>query len=165
MSVKRAIKYLEDGFSENADAKVVLIGVLAELKQGDDPTFDAYEARALRTDGSPPSREEAIAICALGLSGESGEVCDNLKKWLAHGHALPRDRLLDGLGDVLWYLTALTSKLGSNLSEVARRNVDKLDARYPHGFDPVRSRRDSSDLDALFGGRISQGDHGPEGDR
>jgi NTP pyrophosphatase (non-canonical NTP hydrolase) len=156
MSAKRAIKYLEDGFSVNADPKVVLIEVLKELKQGDDPTFEAYEARALRTDGSPAGREEAIAICALGLSGESGEVCDNLKKWLAHGHTLPRDRLLDGLGDVLWYLTALTSKLGSNLAEVARRNVDKLDARYPHGFDPARSRRGDTDIDALFGGRVEE---------
>ena len=37
--------------------------------------------------------------------------------------------MADELGDVLWYAATLAADLGLDLSEVARRNMDKLNDR------------------------------------
>jgi NTP pyrophosphatase (non-canonical NTP hydrolase) len=37
--------------------------------------------------------------------------------------------LLKELGDVLWYLSSITSELGFELDDVARINVEKLNSR------------------------------------
>jgi hypothetical protein len=47
-------------------------------------------------------------VWTLGLVGEAGEVCDLLKKHFGHGHPLDRQKLIAELGDVAWYLTAIT---------------------------------------------------------
>jgi NTP pyrophosphatase (non-canonical NTP hydrolase) len=76
---------------------------------------------------------------AMGLSGESGEVTDLLKKGLFHGHAGYRDDLKKELGDVLHYLSGLATMYGLTLEEVAKGNIDKLKKRYPEGFSAERS--------------------------
>lgn len=42
----------------------------------------------------------------LGLLGESGEVADLVKKALERGKEVDRQRIVEELGDVLWYMTA-----------------------------------------------------------
>lgn len=76
---------------------------------------------------------------ALGLAGEAGEVADTIKKVVFHRHALDRDALIKELGDVLWYVAAICTKLDVSMSEVMQRNIDKLKARYPEGWDRERS--------------------------
>ena len=75
----------------------------------------------------------------MGLAGESGEVCDYLKKVVFHGHELDKDQLCKELGDVLWYVATLATTAGLSLGEIARANVVKLQLRYPDGFDSTRS--------------------------
>jgi NTP pyrophosphatase (non-canonical NTP hydrolase) len=77
---------------------------------------------------------ERILNAALGLGGESGEVCDMLKKHLFQGHPLDHNELILELGDILWYVAYMAYALGVPLEEVAQRNVDKLRKRYPNGF-------------------------------
>ena len=89
-----------------------------------------------------PTRD-MLSCVGLGLAGEAGEVVDHLKKHLHHGHELDRDKLVKEAGDVLWYLAALATLLGVDLSEVAQRNVDKLIRRYPQGFTHEASRNRS----------------------
>jgi NTP pyrophosphatase (non-canonical NTP hydrolase) len=48
-------------------------------------------------------------------------------------------RMVDELGDVLWYVSEIASCLGVTLEHVAEVNVEKLRKRYPNGFDPLRS--------------------------
>lgn len=94
-----------------------------------------YQREAERTMTLDPARfSELLCIFTLGLAGESGEVVELVKKRIGHGHELDREKLRKELGDVLWYLAALSSLNGLELSEVAAGNVLKLRARYPEGF-------------------------------
>lgn len=81
-----------------------------------------------------------IATLALGVSGESGEVADHIKKWIGHNHDLDKNKMLKELGDVLWYVAVLSNALGFSLQEVAEANIAKLMARYPHGFSVEASK-------------------------
>ncbi|WP_079708106.1 nucleoside triphosphate pyrophosphohydrolase family protein [Paraliobacillus ryukyuensis] len=71
---------------------------------------------------------------ALGLTGESGEVADEIKKWLFHGHGIDRMAIKKELGDTLHYIAGLCSILGFELEGVAQENIEKLKKRYPDGF-------------------------------
>lgn len=101
-------------------------------------TFDEYQKAAQRTSNTVDP-DDKLVNGALGLAGESGEVADLVKKFMFQGHALDTEKLLDELGDVLWYIAEVASGLGVTLEQIAQHNVDKLWARYPAGFDSVRS--------------------------
>lgn len=71
---------------------------------------------------------------AFGLAGEAGEVVEVIKKVVFHRHALDDAKLKKELGDVCWYVAALCSTLGYDLSDVMAENIEKLKVRYPDGF-------------------------------
>lgn len=75
----------------------------------------------------------------MGLNGESGECIDIMKKHIFQGHELDREHLIEELGDVAWYLAVCCEGLGVSLEEVMEKNIEKLRARYPEGFDKARS--------------------------
>jgi NTP pyrophosphatase (non-canonical NTP hydrolase) len=83
-------------------------------------------------------RETALAYVGLGLAGEAGEVANQLKKIIRDDAgsmtADRKEKLIDELGDVLWYCAALARELGLPLSQVAQINIDKLSKR--HGKTP-----------------------------
>jgi NTP pyrophosphatase (non-canonical NTP hydrolase) len=101
--------------------------------------LDKYQELALRTAGHRESERKVLTYTALGLTGESGEVAEIIKKAFYHGHPLDRDALHNELGDVLWYLAVMADGLGFSLEEIASANVAKLRARYPEGFSEQRS--------------------------
>lgn len=82
---------------------------------------------------------ETLKMTSMGLAGETGEVCDLLKKYLYHSHELDMEKMHNELGDVLWYLAAMCNALDISLDDVAEMNVSKLRKRYPDGFDSKRS--------------------------
>ena len=84
---------------------------------------------------------DVLLNALMGLCGESGEAIDLMKKHLFQGHELDRDKLIKELGDVAWYLAEAATGLGVDLSEIMQRNLDKLHARYPQGFDTRRSQK------------------------
>lgn len=98
--------------------------------------IDAYQKQMfdnnLDTLGEPLSR--MMMLYALGLTGESGEVADYIKKVSAHGLPMNRPDFIDELGDVLWYLSQLSAFYGIKMSEVMEANSSKVLRRYPHGF-------------------------------
>lgn len=106
--------------------------------------FDDYQELALRT-ASPQSTESEqtmLDAAALGLSGESGEIADHVKKILYHGHPLDdatRDKIAKEIGDILWYCAVGAKGIGVSLSDIARMNVEKLRKRYPDGFSTEES--------------------------
>lgn len=100
--------------------------------------LNEYQKLAQRTSNHlAPSGK--IENGCLGLAGESGEVCDILKKHLFQGHEFDRGAMIDELGDVLWYLAEAAAGLGVTLEEVATHNIAKLRERYPDGFSADRS--------------------------
>ena len=101
--------------------------------------MDIYQRLAMRTMASYRTPSEELTNAALGLNGEAGEVADIVKKVLHHGHELDSEKLIKELGDVLWYVAEAADAIGVELSEVARRNIKKLRARYPDGFQSAQS--------------------------
>jgi len=75
-----------------------------------------------------------LAWNALGLAGEAGEVADLIKKAIFHRHDIDKAEVAKELGDVLWYVAALCTNLGLDLSDVMQANIEKLKLRYPNGY-------------------------------
>lgn len=98
-----------------------------------------YQKEALRTLNPQLDKKDVLINGVMGLCGESGECIDIVKKHLAQGHALDRDALVKELGDVAWYLAETAYALDVDLEQVLQRNLNKLRARYPEGFDAQRS--------------------------
>lgn len=82
---------------------------------------------------------EKVLHAALGLSGESGEVCELVKKGLFHGWGVDRKAVLEELGDLLYYIAVMAHECDMTLQDVADFNETKLRRRYPDGFDKERS--------------------------
>ena len=104
-----------------------------------------YQEQAARTliagpDADYTPEQVMLVWNALGLAGEAGEVADTIKKAVFHQHGLDRDVVIKELGDVLWYVAALCSKLDVSLSEVMERNIAKLVKRYPEGYTSAASK-------------------------
>lgn len=93
-----------------------------------------YQQLAKRTMPLFEELEEVVPNYAMGLSGESGEVVDLLKKHIYHGHELDREELIKELGDTLHYLTGIATLFEIDLEEIAQTNIEKLKKRYPRGF-------------------------------
>ncbi|MBR2650292.1 MAG: nucleoside triphosphate pyrophosphohydrolase family protein [Clostridia bacterium] len=108
-------------------------------------TINEYQKLAMTTLNPELSERDVLINGVMGLCGESGEAIDIVKKHLAQGHELDREHLIKELGDIAWYLAEVAYVLGVPLEEVLQKNIDKLKARYPEGFDKEKSRnrRDS----------------------
>ena len=102
-------------------------------------TINEYQKLAMTTLNPELSEKDVLINGVMGLCGEAGEVIDLVKKHLAQGHELDRDKMVKELGDVAWYLAETAWVLGVPLEEVLQKNIDKLKARYPEGFDSARS--------------------------
>lgn len=102
-------------------------------------TANEYQRQALRTLNPALDRRDVLINGVMGLCGEAGEAIDIVKKHLAQGHELDREGLIKELGDVAWYLAETAWALDVPLEAVLQRNLDKLHARYPEGFDSERS--------------------------
>ena len=62
-----------------------------------------------------------------------------MKKHLAQGHELDREKLAKELGDIAWYLAETAYALEMPLEDILQANIDKLKKRYPEGFSAERS--------------------------
>lgn len=100
---------------------------------------DKYQKLIARTlidgpDFEISNREMMIILCAIGLAGEAGEVAELVKKGIFHQHGLNEEKLKKELGDCLWYIASLCTKLDLSMSEVMEDNIEKLTKRYPNGY-------------------------------
>lgn len=79
-----------------------------------------------------PDKQD-IVYFALGLCGEAGEVAEKVKKSVRDGKDIDKTALAMELGDVLWYLTQLSSEIGYELDLIAAKNLGKLADRKKRG--------------------------------
>lgn len=99
--------------------------------------FSTYQQQAMTTAVYPNRGEGNFVYPALGLAGETGEICEKLKKAIRDEDgkiSAERKMLLaKELGDVLWYVATLATELGLDLGEIATGNLAKLAARKQAG--------------------------------
>lgn len=100
-----------------------------EEKEGE-MTFDEYQKQARTTNSMPNDSPVAPYYFGLGLTGESGEVAEKLKKVLRNHDGdfskLDLDDFKKELGDVLWYLAMLAQYFSLSFDDVAQANLVKL---------------------------------------
>ena len=107
-------------------------------------TINEYQKAAYRTANQSLTDSQQLQNGLMGLNGESGECIDILKKHLFQGHDLDKYHIAKELGDVAWYLAVSAQALGFDLEMILQMNLEKLKARYPHGFDAGHSQHRSS---------------------
>ena len=95
-----------------------------------------YQRESRKTALYPDVGSNAI-YPTLGLVGEAGEVADKIKKILRDKKGIfdreSKDAIKFELGDVLWYISQLSSELGYELEDVANTNLEKLNSRKIRG--------------------------------
>jgi NTP pyrophosphatase (non-canonical NTP hydrolase) len=95
-----------------------------------------YQRESRKTALYPEVGSNAI-YPTLGLVGEAGEVADKVKKILRDKKGVfdkhSKDEIKFELGDVLWYISQLSSELGYELDEIANSNLQQLRDRQSRG--------------------------------
>jgi NTP pyrophosphatase (non-canonical NTP hydrolase) len=84
--------------------------------------------------------DKSLQVMAFGLSGETGEVMEWIKKYVRDGSD-DRSLLLKEFGDVQYYLYMLARRFGFSVNDVVAANVEKLKGRVDRG-----TQRGSGDL-------------------
>ena len=94
-------------------------------------TLNDYQKEALST--AVYGSGSKIIYPTLGLAGEAGEVADKVKKVLRDNNGefdeWRKIQIAAEIGDVLWYIAALTNDLGYTLEDIAKLNLGKLKSR------------------------------------
>lgn len=103
-------------------------------------TIDDYSKTAITTltsDHGFGNISAELLAQILGLVGESGEVAEKFKKIIRDKQGIisgeDKQELIKELGDILWYVNAVASLLGSSLDEVASKNLEKVLSRKQRG--------------------------------
>ena len=95
--------------------------------------LDQYQKMALQTANIEELQIPPIVYCAMGLAGESGEVCEKIKKLYRDKQGQidfkDKEALSKELGDVLWYVATLAHYAGLSLHNIADLNLAKLASR------------------------------------
>lgn len=69
--------------------------------------IEEYRRLASRTIRKDLTKQQLADNIFAGILGESGEVMDLLKKEVFHGQVVPREKFVEELGDMAWYLSQI----------------------------------------------------------
>ena len=99
-------------------------------------TAAEYQSRACETAIFP--KKQAMEYLTLGLTGESGEIANKVKKFIRDGatkdeYLAKRIEIGYEIGDVLWYCAVLADELEMNLGHIMEKNLEKLADRHKRG--------------------------------
>ena len=117
--------------------------VSSDATKHTDDFIDSIEV--VEENGVDPSR---LLTASIGLSGETGEFNDIVKKCIFQGKEMDEDtvtKLKSELGDVMWYVAQGCLALGTDIEDLIDINTAKLEKRYPGGFDEFRSENRAED--------------------
>jgi len=91
------------------------------------------------TSGLSPER---LITAAMGICAEGGEFTEIVKKCVFQGKPMDEHtvyHLKRELGDIMWYVAQGCIALDVPLEDVIWMNIEKLESRYPNGFEAFRS--------------------------
>ena len=77
-----------------------------------------------------------LLTAALGLTAESGEFTEVVKKIILQGKPYNNENVFHmkrELGDICWYIAQACMALDTTFDEIIEMNVEKLEKRYPGG--------------------------------
>ena len=98
-------------------------------------TLNEYQQAALATACYP--KDMSILYPMPGLSGETGEVADKIRKVYRDYQGMfsekRRKAVALELSDVMWYCAALANDLGYSLDGIGQMNIAKLASRKERG--------------------------------
>ena len=99
-------------------------------------TFNEYQEKASTT-AIYPDAGNNLVYPVLGLVGEAGEVAEKTKKLIRDQKGVVtqdfKDSVKKELGDILWYIAAVSKELDISMDDVAETNIDKLFSRKERG--------------------------------
>ena len=79
---------------------------------------------------------QRLLTASVGISAESGEFMEIVKKMMFQGKPCNEDNLEHlkiELGDIMWYVAQACMALELDMDEVLDTNIKKLEKRYPDG--------------------------------
>jgi len=106
------------------------VDAVTSISSKDSEAF-SVRLRELYAKGLPVER---LLTAAVGMSAESGEFTEIVKKMIFQGKPVNKENLFHlkrELGDIMWYVAQACMALDTDFNEIIEMNVDKLKSRYP----------------------------------
>ena len=122
------------------------VHAVTSISSKDSEAF-SVRLRDLYAKGLPVER---ILTAAVGMSAESGEFTEVVKKMIFQGKPVNEENLFHlkrELGDIMWYVAQACMALDTDFNEIIEMNVDKLKSRYPGGEFDVHYSENRKDGD------------------
>lgn len=102
--------------------------------------FGEYQTESRKT-ALYPNVGDNLPYLALGIADEAGEVAGKVKKFIRDSGMKSisdltleqKEDLMKEVGDVLWYISQITTEAGFTLEDVAVKNIEKLHSRLERG--------------------------------
>jgi NTP pyrophosphatase (non-canonical NTP hydrolase) len=98
--------------------------------------FAKLLARMAELEANDDADVPRLLTAALGVSAESGELVEIIKKVFLQGKPYTeetKEHILREFSDVMWYLAQLCIAMDTTFEEIMKINYEKLSARYPEG--------------------------------
>lgn len=96
--------------------------------------LNEYQNLANRTAKPLPTQIDNLNHALYGMTSETGEFADAMKKHVIYGKPLDTENLKEELGDLMWYIALAATALNTDLSIICEENIDKLRKRYPEKY-------------------------------
>ncbi|MDD2377173.1 MAG: MazG nucleotide pyrophosphohydrolase domain-containing protein [Clostridia bacterium] len=95
-------------------------------------TFETYQNYAIKTIDTAikDDDEKRLLIASIGLAKEMGQIGTEVGENLIDKKLLRTDKIVEKLGDSLWYCSLICDTLNLNLEDVANLNISKTKNRY-----------------------------------
>lgn len=96
--------------------------------------LNEFQRKSSRTLNYALSDNDQLLNCVMGISGESVELLEIMKKYFLQGHDFDKAKVIEELGDIFFYIAGVCTSMGITLEDVASKNIEKLLVRYPDKF-------------------------------
>lgn len=114
--------------------------------------LDEYSKAMFGLAPSGQSAGDHILHAAMGISGESGEILDHIKKVTFNNRDFDTGHVIAELSDLFWYMNLMVHALGITWQQVIDTNVAKLSVRYPglvYSHDRANNRSTDAEAKAM----------------